>query len=90
MKRLLIILLLFLSGCSVGTYEGLTAEEWFDEYDSIEAQNQDLRYQLSDLEMERDELQGQYDEIEAEKYELENCVNNAYTKQDADYCIDSY
>ncbi len=90
MKKLLIIPLLFLSGCSIGSYNGLTAEEWFDEYDSENVRNQSLEYQLSDLETEKYDLQSQYDNLESDKANLENCVNSAYTKQDSDYCINSY
>lgn len=65
--------LFFLTGCQgIGNYEGLTAEEWFNEYDVAEAKNQELKNQISDLEYEKDDFQVQLDDIEAEKSELED------------------
>lgn len=72
-KYLLLILpvILVLGGCSIGEYEGKTAEEWANSYyqentDKVNLQNEldDLQYEYNDLESERDYLQNEYDDLQ--------------------------
>ena len=50
MKKLLLFLplVLILSGCSIGNYDGLTAEEWADEYSAMEEKYQSFRNCVED------------------------------------------
>lgn len=67
------LILLVMSGCQqIGQYEGKTAQEWFNEYDSAETDNQKLESQISDLESEHYDMQVQYDDLESEKNDLES------------------
>jgi len=52
----------FLSGCSIGKYEGQTAEDWFNEYDEVEA----------NLEACVDN----YENIDSAIIELDKCVDS--------------
>lgn len=73
--QLLFMPVLLLTACSsIGSYEGMSAEEWFNEYDVIEAENEDLQAQISDLEYERDDLQSQLDDLESVHEEMIECI----------------
>lgn len=91
---------LLFTGCTSGEYEGLTAEEWFNEYDAAVAENQDLTYQIEDLQNEYDNLQYEhddlvsefddliygYEDLEAEYADLVNCLNRAYDYEEFQDC----
>lgn len=47
---LLLLMSIALTGCSLGTYEGRTAEEWFNAYDEADASFRELQSEKKDLE----------------------------------------
>jgi Prokaryotic membrane lipoprotein lipid attachment site len=51
MKKILIVIgvMCVLSGCSIGKYEGLTAEEWFNRYDEENARYEELKTKYDEL-----------------------------------------
>lgn len=83
MKRFLLMfcVVIFLGGCSnISKYEGLTAEEWFNEYDAIEAESDGLTNQISELELERDDLQVQLDDVWLERDDLQVQLDNTISQ----------
>lgn len=75
MKKLLILTLL-LSGCSVGSYQGRTAEEWHQAYVDESYERVDFYNQLMELE---DTLDG-----------LKECVDGANVLEEAQNCTYYY
>lgn len=74
MKKLIAgaFILVALSGCQqLGKYDGQTAEEWFNKYDYADAEVENLRGRLSDVEAERDDWESQYYDMESEKDDWE-------------------
>lgn len=73
MRKYLLFIPLILSGCNIGTYQGLTAEEWFNEYDYCDGELTDIQNQLSDTESELEELR--------------DCIDDSGSWEEATNCI---
>ncbi|MFA5820809.1 MAG: membrane lipoprotein lipid attachment site-containing protein [Candidatus Gracilibacteria bacterium] len=65
MKRILLVisLALLMSGCSIGKYEGKTAQEWADSYYAENTSRINLQNEYDSLQYEKDDLQNEYDDF---------------------------
>ncbi len=70
----LIIISLLLLGCSPFEYEGLSAEEWFNNYDYQLERYDNLQDEYDNLQDEYEELQDEYDNLQDEYRRFKNCV----------------
>ncbi len=62
-KLLLLVLIMFLiTGCSIGKYDGKTAEEWADEASESDRHLNDCEYKLSDYETSLEEANNNIEE----------------------------
>ena len=82
-----------LSGCASSTYEGETAEYWFNMYDYSESKSIDLQGQLEDVqselqdkEYELEEVQSELEEYEEALNKVQRCLKMASDFDDFQYC----
>jgi|WetSurMetagenome_2_1015567.scaffolds.fasta_scaffold34465_2 hypothetical protein len=97
MKELMIIVLLALvviPGCTFGTYEGKTAEEWRDEYYAENEDKVNLQNSFDELEAEKEDLQNEFDNLYSENDEAQGalddmyrCIEDAYELEEAKNCL---
>jgi len=74
---------------SLGKYEGLNAEEWFNEYDYAETQIDELQTELFNTQEDLEEAENKIDDIQDDLDKLKSCVESSsyyyYSAEDVYY-----
>lgn len=74
------LVVVFLIGKSSAKYEGMTAKEWFDEYDYSESKLVECEEQISDYEYALDEVNSNIED--AKYYTWESYYDMGYALED--------
>jgi len=82
---LVVLYLLFRGAGGICKYEGLTAQEWFNEYDYQVGLNEELRYQNMELEEKYEEFEDEYENLEYKYRRFKDCIEE-YSESLLYYC----
>ncbi len=87
MKKLLVILpfIILLSGCSIGEYNGKTAEEWSNEADDWESDYNICTEKLNEYEAALEEANGNIEEVNQNILEAQSYAGSNY--EDMEYSL---